>query len=48
MPLRDVAMNLYKYDVLDAQEIENTIKGKELSKEKVRDMDLNDLRGYKI
>ncbi len=48
MPLRNVAMNLYKYDVLDAQEIENTIKGKELSKEKVRDMDMNDLRGYKI
>jgi ATP-dependent Zn protease len=48
IPLRNVAMNLYKYDVLDAAEIETTIKGKELSKEKVRDMDMNDLRGYKI
>jgi ATP-dependent Zn protease len=48
IPLRNVAMNLYKYDVLDAAEIETTIKGKELSKEKVREMDMNDLRGYKI
>jgi ATP-dependent Zn protease len=48
IPLRNVAMNLYKYDVLDAAEIDTTIKGKELSKEKVRDMDMNDLRGYKI
>jgi len=48
IPLRNVAVNLYKYDVLDAAEIETTIKGKELSKEKVREMDMNDLRGYKI
>jgi len=48
IPLRNVAMNLYKYDVLDAAEIETSIKGKELNKEKVRDMDMNDLRGYKI
>jgi len=46
--LRDVATNLYKYDMLDSEDIKNTIEGKELQKAKVRDVDVNDLSGYKI
>lgn len=46
--LRDVATNLYRYDVLDSDDIKNTIEGKELQKAKVRDVDTNDLSGYKI
>lgn len=48
MSLRDVATNLYKYDMLDSEDIKNTIEGKELQKAKVRDVDVNDLSGYKI
>jgi ATP-dependent Zn protease len=46
--LRDVATNLYRYDTLDSEEIANTIKGVDLTKTKVRDVDENDLSGYKI
>ena len=46
--LRNVSANLYKYDYLDLEDIERSVKGKRLKKEKVRDMDLNDLDGYKV
>lgn len=35
--LRELAKNLFHYDYLNAEEIENIIKGKGLKKEKVRE-----------
>lgn len=35
--IRELSKNLYWYDYLDAQEMENIIKGKKVVKEKVRD-----------
>jgi len=35
--IRELSKNLYWYDYLDAQEMENIIKGKKIAKEKVRD-----------
>lgn len=35
--IRRLSKNLYWYDYLDAEEMENLIKGKKLNKEKVRE-----------
>lgn len=35
--IRELSKNLYWYDYLDAEEMENIIKGKKIAKEKVRD-----------
>jgi len=39
LPLRDLAVGLYKYDYLDATEIEMIFEGKQLEKENVREYD---------
>lgn len=38
--VRDIAINLYKYDYLDKVEIKKIIDGKKLDKELVREFDI--------
>jgi len=39
---------LYKYDYLDSEDIERSIKCKRLKKEKVREMDLNEDERFQV
>jgi len=40
--LREISKNLFHYDYLSAEEMENIIKGKPLKKEKVRKWELKE------
>jgi len=37
--VRNIAINLYKYDYLDGEEIKKSVEGKSIDKENVREYD---------